>query len=107
MHLREENIIEQITLCEVCGCHIYQECPCIDLHDGHYYEIPDLHEEREGSVLALEWMIMAQAIFDVKGSTVNMWLQEGYQNHDVLIICYCCWMFDSEGWVEVGNMKAY
>jgi hypothetical protein len=56
----------------------------------------------------LEWMIMAQAIFDIKCSTVNMWLQEGYQNHDVLIICYCCWMFDSEGCVEVvGNMKAY
>lgn len=33
---------------------------------------------------------MAQAMFDVKGGTVKMWLQEGYQNHGVLIICYCC-----------------
>lgn len=107
MHLREENIIEQITLCEVCECLIYQECLCIDLRDSHFYKIADFHEEREGSVLALEW-IMAVAIFDEKGSTVIMWLQEGYQNHDVLIICYCCWIFDSEGCVVVvGNMKAY
>jgi len=27
---------------------------------------------------------MAQAMFGVKGSTVKMWLREGYQNHDVL-----------------------
>jgi hypothetical protein len=54
MHLREENIIEQITLCEVCECLIYQECLCIDLRDSHFYKIADFHEEREGSVLALE-----------------------------------------------------
>jgi hypothetical protein len=36
-------------------------------------------------------MIVFQAMLDVKGSTLKMWLQEGYQNHDVLlIICYCC-----------------
>jgi hypothetical protein len=54
VHLREENIIEQITLCEVCGCHIYQECLCIDLRDSHFYGIAYFHEEREGSVLSLE-----------------------------------------------------
>jgi hypothetical protein len=54
MHLREENIIEQITLFEVYGCHIYQECLCLGLHDGHFYKIADFHEEREGSVLVLE-----------------------------------------------------
>jgi len=109
MHLREENIIEQITVCEVRGCHIYQECLRIDLRDSHFYKIADFHEEREGTVLAVEWLIVFQAMLDVKGSTVKMWLQEGYQNHDVLlIICYSCWMFDSEGCVEVvGNMKAY
>ena len=60
----------------------------------------------KGSVLTLEWMIMAQAMFDIKDSTVKMWLHEGYQNHDVLIICYFCWMFDSRGYIKVvGNMK--
>lgn len=54
MHLREENIIEQITVCEVHGCHIYQECLRIDLRDSHFYKIADFHEEREGSVLAVE-----------------------------------------------------
>jgi hypothetical protein len=48
VHLREENIIEQITLCEVCGCQIYQECLCIDLCDDHFYKIAGFHEEREG-----------------------------------------------------------
>jgi len=54
MHLREENIIEQITVCEVRGCHIYQECLRIDLRDSHFYKIADFHEEREGTVLAVE-----------------------------------------------------
>jgi hypothetical protein len=72
---------------------------CVLIFRKAFTWIADFHEEREGSVLALEWLIMAQAMFDVKVSTVKMWLQEGYQNHDVLIICYCCWMFDSKGCV--------
>jgi hypothetical protein len=54
MCLSEESIIDQITVCEVCVCHIYQECLCIDLRDSHFYKIADFHEEREGSVLAVE-----------------------------------------------------